>query len=93
MFCGSLWELTEGIYRCLLSILMTTVSADNLNASGEAGWEGRAQWACVRAAVVLAGSEALQSWEWSLAGLPRAWGHLPTKGWVPTSHLKPTLPH
>lgn len=41
MSCVSLCELTEGICRSLLSILMSTVSADNLNANGEAGWGGQ----------------------------------------------------
>lgn len=38
MFCVSLCVLTEGICTSLHSVLMSTVSADSLNAHGEAGW-------------------------------------------------------
>lgn len=62
-------ELTEGICRALLSILMSTVSADSLNASGEAGWGGQ-HGPVSEPLVVLADSEALLSWEWSLGWSP-----------------------
>lgn len=69
MFSVSLCELTEGICRSLLSILMTTVSADNSNANGEAGWGGQ-HGTMSEPLVVLADSEALQSWGWSLGWSP-----------------------
>lgn len=40
MFCVSLCVLTEGICTSLHSVLMFTMSADSLNAHGEAGWGG-----------------------------------------------------
>lgn len=69
MFFVSLCELTEGICWSLLSILLSTVSADNLNANGEAGWGGQ-HGPMSEPLVVLADSEALQSWEWSLGWSP-----------------------
>lgn len=67
MFCVSLCELTEGICRCLLSILMTTVSADNLDASGEAGWGGEGGMGLSEPLWCLLVQRPC-SWEWSLAG-------------------------
>lgn len=69
LFCVSLYELTERICRSLLSILMSTVSADNLNTSGEAGWGGQ-HGPMSEPLVVLGDSEALQSWERSLGWSP-----------------------
>lgn len=109
MFFVSLCELTEGICRSLLSILMSTVSADNSNANGEAGWGGQ-HGAMSKPLVVLAGEGSMglcQSHLWCLliqrpcrvgdgllAGLRRVWVHLPTKGWISRPPpLKPTLPH
>lgn len=72
---------------------MSMVSADNLNADGEAGWGGQ-HGPMTKPLVVLADSEALQSWEWSLGWSPWGFGTLNHKRIdFPHHHLKPTLPH
>lgn len=75
--------LTEGICRSLHRILTSTVSADSLNANGEAGWGGQ-QGPTSELHVLHAHSQTLLSWEWSLGRSPSS-GHTHTqKGGSPT---------